>query len=223
MKVFVLLDKVNTALAFGEHIACYRAAYLGVVRERHGAGGAARGDGTQGCNVAEHLGQRSLGFHDAGTAAACFHAFHLSAALVKVTDHVAHALLGGNNLYLEDGLQKHGACLFGSFLECLDGAELKRELVGVNRVERAVDHGHFQTVKRISGENAVLHCGLETLLDRGNVFLGNVTALNFVNKLERAFEIVVGGFNADDDVGKLTATTGLLLEYLAEFYGGLED
>ena len=48
--------------------------------------------------------------------------------------------------------------------------------------------------------------------------LGNVTALNLVYKLERAFEIVVGGFYAYDDVGKLTTTTGLLLEHFAEFY-----
>ncbi len=36
MKVFVLLDEVNTALTFGEHVLCDRAAYLCIVAECHG-------------------------------------------------------------------------------------------------------------------------------------------------------------------------------------------
>ncbi len=187
--------------------------------ESHCGGSTSGGDGTEGCHIAEHFGEGSLGLYDACAGAACLHAFYLAATLVEVTDYVAHALFGGDNLYLEDRLEEYGACLFGSLLEGLDSAELERELVGVDGVERAVDYSHLEAIEWVSCEHAVLHSGLEALLNRGDEFLGNVTALNLVDKLECSFEFVVGGLNAYDDVGKFTATTGLLLEYLAEFDG----
>ncbi len=112
----VLLDEIHAALALGEYVLGDRAAYLGIVAEGHCGCGATRSDCTEGGHITEHFGQRSLGLYDAGTAAACLHAFDLTATLVKVTDHVTHALLGGYNLYFEDGLEKHGTGLFGGFL-----------------------------------------------------------------------------------------------------------
>ena len=84
-------------------------------------------------------------------------------------------------------------------------------------MERTVDYSHLQVFYRIAGKHTVLHCGLEALLDRGDELLGDVTALNLVDKLEVALEAFVNRLYAYDDIGKLTATTGLLLEYLAEF------
>ena len=50
-------------------------------------------------------------------------------------------------------------------------------------------------------------------------FLRNVTALNLVDELEVALEAFVNGLYAYDDIGKLTTTTGLLLEYFAKLNG----
>ena len=83
-------------------------------------------------------------------------------------------------------------------------------------MERTVNQGNLELLNREACQNTVLHCCGETLLHRWDEFLRNVTTLNFVNKLQVAFEAFVNRFNANDDVGKLTATTALLLVNLTE-------
>ena len=84
-------------------------------------------------------------------------------------------------------------------------------------MERTVDYSNLEVLYGEAGEYTVLHSCSEALLDRGDEFLGNVTTLDFINKLEVAFEAFVLRFNPNNDVGELTTTTGLLLEYFAEF------
>ena len=74
-------------------------------------------------------------------------------------------------------------------------------------MERTVDKSDLEVFYGEAGKNTVLHSGLETFLDRGNKFLGNVTALNLVYKLKIAFEAFVNGLYAYNDVGKFTTTT----------------
>ena len=84
-------------------------------------------------------------------------------------------------------------------------------------MERTIDQGHLQAVHRIATEHTVLHGALEALLNRGDEFLRNVTTLNLVDELESALLVVfIYRTNIDDDVGKLTATTALLLVNLTE-------
>ena len=85
-------------------------------------------------------------------------------------------------------------------------------------MERTVDDCNLELIYGEAGEHTVLHSCGETFLDRGDEFLGNVTALDFIDKLEVSFEAFVNWFYTNDDIGELTAATGLLLEHLAKLY-----
>ncbi len=189
------------------------------MREAHCRSRTTRCDGTEGCHIAEHFGQRSLSLDDTGAGTAGFHAFYLATTLVKVGDNVAHGFLGGYDLYLHDRFEEDRAGLFASLLEGLDGTEFERKLVGVDRVERTVENSNLEVFYGEAGEDAVLHSRSEALLDGGDKLLGDVAALDFVDKFEVAFETFVDGLYAYDDVCELTTAACLLLEYFAELDG----
>ena len=94
-------------------------------------------------------------------------------------------------------------------------------------MERTIDHNNLQAVHRIATEDTVLQRGLEALLDSGDILLGDVTALNLVDELQRSIllniVILIDRTDIDDDVGKLTATTRLLLVDLTIAHDGLGD
>ena len=185
----------------------------------HGAGSTAGSDGTESRHIAEHFCQGHEGLHDAGTAAAAFHAFYLTTALVQVTDHVTHVLFGRNHFELHDGLHEAGASLRASVLVSLESGDFERELIGVHGVERTVEEFDLEAVQGEATEHTALHSVLEALLYRGDEFLGDVTASHLVLELQAAFlEVFVYGTYVHDDVGELTATTGLLLVNFAEVH-----
>ena len=186
----------------------------------HGAGGTTGGDGTESGYVTEHFGEGNLSLHDASTAAAAFHAFHLSATLVQVTNHVTHVFFGSNHLKFHDGLHEDGTCLRASILVCLQSGDFEGELVRVHGVERTVKKFNLEAVKRIATEDTALHGVFKAFLNRGNEFLGDVTAGHLVLELQATFlEVFVHGTHVHDDVSELTTTTGLLLVNLAEVDG----
>ena len=83
-------------------------------------------------------------------------------------------------------------------------------------MERTIDDRYLQLVKRETGQNTVLHCRLESLLDGRDVLLRYITTLHFVDKLQGTLKLRIGRLYAADDVGELTTTTGLFLIYLAQ-------
>ena len=85
-------------------------------------------------------------------------------------------------------------------------------------MEATIHEGYLQAVKRITCEYTVLHCGLETFLNRRDVLLRHVTTLDDILELKTTGEVSVCRLNANDDVSELTTTTGLLLVNLAELY-----
>ena len=84
-------------------------------------------------------------------------------------------------------------------------------------MERTIEQLNLKAVHREATKNTTLHSILEALLYRRNEFLRNVTAGNLVDKLQATlFEVLVNRTNINDNVCKLTTTTGLLLVNLAE-------
>ena len=183
----------------------------------HAAGGTARGDGTKGGDIAKHLGQGHHCLHQTGTGTGGVHSFYLSTALVEVTDYITHVLFGSDNLQLHDGLHQYGLGLGTSAFIGLEGANLERQLVGVNGMEATVQQFHLEAVHGETTEDTTLHGRLKALLYGGNEFLGNVTASHLVLELQATSLVVfIHRTYIDNDIGKLTAATRLLLVHLTE-------
>ena len=182
---------------------------LGVVREFHGGVGAAGGDGAEGGDVAEHLLEGHFGV-DGLDADLGGDVLQHAAAAVEVAGDIADVGVGGQHFEFHDGLEEDGIGLAAGGLEADFGAELEAELVGVDRVEGAVDDAHLHAVDGVSGEDAVLHGFLESFLEGRHVFLGDVAALDLVDELE-THESFVGGADFEEDIGELTLAAGLLL------------
>ena len=84
-------------------------------------------------------------------------------------------------------------------------------------MERTVKKFNLEAVKRIATEDTALHGVFKAFLNRGNEFLGDITAGHLVLELQATFlEVFVHGTHVHDDVSELTTTTGLLLVNLAE-------
>ena len=133
-----------------------------------------------------------------------------AATTVEVASDIAHVCIGSEDLELHDGFKQHGHSLLAGSLETNPCTDLERELVGVDRMERAVDNADLHAVEGIAGENTVEHCLLETLLDGRNILLGNVATLDLVDKLQ-TLEAFVGRTDFEQDVSELALATSLLL------------
>ena len=192
------------------------------MRELHAGGCTTGGDGTQCGYITEHLAQGHFGFHDTCAGASGIHTLYLTTTLRQVANDITHVLFGGYHLYLHDRLHQGRFRLHASVLERHLCADFERQLVRVNGVERTIDNGYFEFLQRIASEHTGLHSGLEALLDRGDIFLRNVTTLHLVHELQCSLELGVTRLYANNHIGELTATTGLLLVGLAQL-NGLRD
>src|SRR5690554_1299946 len=173
-------------------------------------------NGTQGSNISKHLRQRHTGFNHAGTSFG-FHTLYLTTTLVAVTNNVTHILFGSYYFQLHNGLKQYRLRFTTSRLERLTRTNLTRKPIGVNREERAIQQFHFQVFNGKSSQNTILHSVFETFFYRWNVFLRHITTLHQVNKLQARLSFV-NGTNFNNDVGKFTTTTSLLLKHLTVFY-----
>ncbi len=102
--------------------------------------------------------------------------------------------------------------------------ELERQLVRVYRVEATIGEHNLDATHGEATQHTVLHRILEALLYGRNELLGHVTTLHLVDELYVALSVVfVLRTYGNDDVGKLTATTTLLLVNLTPAFNGLRD
>ena len=118
-----------------------------------------------------------------------------AAAGIQVADDVSHILVGDNNGNLHDGLHKCGACLFAGVLKCHGTGHLKGHFGRVDLVIRSVVKSDLNVNYRIACKNAGLHSALDTCVDCGDVFLGNNTAGDGVDKF-----IALAGVGLDLDL-----------------------
>ena len=187
---------------------------LGIVVETHGAVGAAGRQRPEDGHVAELLRERNEGLDHAGSVGGGVHGRDLSPAPVQVADDVTHVLLRSHDLDEHDRLEEDRLALRACMAESHAGSDLERQLVGIHGVERSVQQRDLERLHLVSGETAVGHRGLETLLDARDVLLGDIATLDLVYELQ-AGDTLVRGSDLHDDVGELAAAARLLLEHLA--------
>src|ERR1035441_7640158 len=184
--------------------------------ELHGVGGASLRVGAQVGRVAEHLAQRHPCGHDKRVAAALL-ALDPPAPTAEGADHIAQEVLGRDHLDGEDRLEQHGLGAFGGLFERERARDLEGDLRGVHVVVLAVDQRHAHVDHRVAGPHAV-HKGLfDALLDGGDVFGGDVPALDLVDELEA---VARGGLQVDVDDPELTRATGLADELALDLLDG---
>ena len=185
--------------------------------ELHARTGPSRGKRSEYGHITELFCQWHLGLDDPGTCPG-IHSFNLSAPFVQVGDHITHILFGCDNLYGHDGF-KHYRVRFGSgVLKCLACADLKRELVGIHRMERTIYQAHFQSLEGESCKRTIGHGILKSLFHGWNILPGNSTSPYFVYEF-KSF-VIIGRTDKEFNIGEFTTATSLLLEGFAMLHLG---
>src|SRR6266508_626228 len=198
---------------------------LGVGVELHRVRRPALRLGTQVADVPEHLRQRHQGLHDPAATGALVHRLDVATAGVEVADHVAHVVLGRDDLDGEHRLEKHRTGLAGGVLEGHRTGDLERELGGVDVVVGAVLQCHLDVHHRVAGEHAELHGFLAALVHRRDVLPGDAATGDGVDELVAALAtgLHAGRLDVDDHATELTRTTGLLLVRVVDLLDLLGD
>ena len=155
---------------------------LGVAVERHGVHSAALGLRTQVTDVAEHAGQRDVRTDDLD-ALCIFHGLHLATAGVEVTDNFTHVFLRGADLDIHQRFEQNRVRLACGFLESHTAGDLERHFRGVNIVVRAVNQRGLDADNRVTGQDAVVQCILDTGVNRRDVLAGNAATGDLVLEL----------------------------------------
>ena len=175
----------------------------------HGVEAATLGLGTQVGRVAEHAGEGHECRDLLDTAIACLHGLDLAAAGVEVANDVAHVLLRDNGNDLHHRLGEDGISLSHSLLEGHGAGDLERHLRRVDLMVGTVVQGNLHVNDVVAGQNTGLHSALDTVVNSGDVLLGNSTAHDSVDELVALTGLV--GLDGDLDVTVLTGATGLTL------------
>ena len=148
-----------------------------------------------------------MGDHLSEAVVAGIHRGDDAAAAGDITDKVTHVFIRSGQLNLHDRLKKLDSGLLGSLFERHGSGDLERHFVGVYRVITSVDDLDFEVHHRITGENTAGSRFADTVFDRLDVFLRNVTADNFVLNGDTCSAFLRD--EVDNAVTILTASTGL--------------
>src|SRR5699024_7660822 len=119
----------------------------------------------------------------AGPAETFLHRLDVSTPGVKVTDHVAHVILGRRDVYREHRLQQHRLDLPRRLLECHRPGNLECELGGVDVVVLPVHQGDPDVHHRIAGKDPELHRLLGAFVHGGDVLPRNPATGDLVHEL----------------------------------------
>src|SRR5215211_572421 len=182
--------------------------HLGIMIELHGERRAALGLGAHGGRVTEHLGQRHHGPDDLA-AAAGVHALDLPTPRGEVAHHVAHELLGHDDLDVHHGLQKNRVGPLEGLLDGHGTGDLERHLGGVDVVVRPIDELYLDVDDRVSGDDARIERLLDALVHAGDVLPGDDAADDLVLELVSRGIGVFEMLGVDDRMPVLAAATGL--------------
>src|SRR4029453_8805542 len=152
---------------------------LFVCRELPRVVAAALGHRAQVRRIAEHLRQRHPGRDDLD-AGARLHVLDVPAPRGEIADHVAHVVLGNDDLDSHDLFLYDRAGLLGGFLVRHGACDLEGHFGGVDVMERAVVELDVDAGRRGAGEDAVFHRFLDALFDGLDELLGDGPALDLV-------------------------------------------
>ena len=143
-----------------------------------------------------------------------------TSALVNRGKHASLELVGSNDFNFHDRLEDHRLCFFKRLAECTESSGLERLVGGVYRVVcSVVDHSPNSNDWE-AHLGALLQRKLEALITGWDVFGGNRSTFNLINKLvvDLFFFITCSYKRLDisSNLCILTGTTGLLLVSVVE-------
>ena len=143
---------------------------LGVVVELHRECGPPLGLRTQTGGITEHLTQRHQRVDHLARASVVGTTKH-AATTTEVAHHVAHVVLRRHHLDLHDRLEQYRTRLAEAFLEPHRTGDLERHFRRIDLVVGAVHQADLDVDHGKSGQRAIGHRLLDTLVDRRDVFL----------------------------------------------------
>src|SRR5690554_2406725 len=192
-----------------------------VLLELHGVRCTALSLRTQAGRITEHLSQGNLGLDDLATTGDIFHALDHATAGGKIAHHVAGVLFRRFHFNSHHGLEQHWAGLAHAVLEGHGSSHTESVFVRVHIVVGTEEQRDLDVHDGVAGHHARRQSFLNTLVDRGDVFARNHTALDGVDKLVAAARLE--RLELEHDVTVLTTTAGLLDEFAFDFFAGLAD
>src|SRR5215211_7293190 len=193
--------------------------HLGIMIELHGERRAALGLGAYGRRVTEHLGERN---HRADylPAAARVHALYVASPRREVAHHVAHELLGHDDLDGHHGLQEDRVGPLEGLFDGHGTGDLERHLGGVDLVVRTVDQLDPDVYDGVARDDAGIQRILDAFVNAGDVLPRDDAADDLVVELVASLVVVLG---VDDRVAVLAPATGLPHEPALDALHALAD
>src|SRR3546814_113962 len=149
------------------------------MRELHRILSAALREGSQLINVTEHIRKRHHRLDDLCVSAAVG-ALNLTATAVQIADNVAQIVLGRGDLNLHDRLEQLDAGLLGRLAHAAATGDLERQRRRIDVMIGAVIERRGEIDDREADQRSGLGDLANALLDRRNIFLRDVAALDFV-------------------------------------------
>src|SRR5215211_7371805 len=187
--------------------------------ELHGERRAALGLGAYGRRVTEHLGERN---HRADylPAAAGVHTLYVASPRREVAHHVAHELLGHDDLDVHHGLQQDRVGPLEGLFDGHGTSDLERHLGGVDLVVRTVDQLDPDIDHGVARDDARIQRILDAPVHARDVLPRDDAADNLVVELVATLVVVLG---VDDRVAVLAPATGLPHEPALDALDALAD
>src|SRR5690606_9709315 len=105
-------------------------------------------------------------------------ALDLATTGVQVTNNATDIIFRRNNFHLHDRLEQLSSSLLRTLTECCTGCDLKRKNRGVDVVVGTVDQRSLDAEHREASQRTGRQDAFDTLLNAGDVFLGNRTTDN---------------------------------------------
>src|SRR5215207_9404889 len=187
--------------------------------ELHGERSAALGLGAHGRRVTEHLGERHHRADDL-SAAAGVHTLYVAPPSREITHHVAHELLGHDDLDVHNGLEKDRVGPLEGLFDGYGTGDLERHLRRVDVVVRTVDQLDPDIDDRVASDNARIQRLPDALVDARDVLPRDDTPNDLVVELVARLVVVLG---VDDSVAVLAPATRLPHEPALDVLHALAD
>src|SRR5579885_2661211 len=130
-----------------------------------------------------------------------------SATTVQITDDIAVELFGGRHLNQHNRFQENRTCFTCRLFNRNRTGHFKGHFARVYFMIRPIVESDDHVDHRISGDNAVLQCFADTVLDGFDIFLWHSAANNGIDKLKALATLVGCHFNPHITV--LAVTAGL--------------
>ena len=176
--------------------------------ELHSELAAALGARTKVGRIAEHFGKGNFCVYNL-CACTVVGRYYRTAAGGYVAHYIAEIVVGGDYLNLHYGFEQNCLCLFHTVLERHRAGNLECHFGGVYLVVASVVNLYFEVNHFVPCKEAVLGRALNTLVDCGDIFLGNRAADGEV--FEHVARTGFAGNEVDFAVAVLTFTAGLPL------------